>query len=557
MTLDVEQIKELILNPANADMITRARKYADKLNMHINGIGLDDYIKQINNYENADQYELRQRYKRSNKAMFKNILQPLTKVYHTRGGAKYYNLPESREKQFKEILNSLSGKTIQQWIEKIWGKKKLTDPTGIIFIEISEDGMNAYPTYKSIHSIYDIQFTDTKPEYVIYEPDVRIDNNGEEDITVEIFRVVDDAYDYIFEKKNEVVTLIEEQSFPNFFEVVPAKRVSSETDENYGHGLSFIDASVEIANECIDDNSIKNIFKKMHGFPAYWEYERACLHCGGDKFVDGKKCPVCNGTGVRHKKDVSDITTVPVAEGGDPANPTPPAGYVSPDLEAWQQMNDELDYLAKAIHYTLWGTHAIENKAGETATGRFLDVEPVYSNLSLMANEAESMEMFITDLMGYFYFGNTYQGATIIYGRRYQLESPDEILSKLGKMKTDNIPENITRNKYMEYLQSEYANDSYEMTKQIKLFNLDPYPLYTAAEMSTMNLMQEEIFRNLYYIDWSNTVNDNDLLFIDIETLKTQRDEYIKTKLEIINLKQQENAKVQGNSNPAFTKSER
>ena len=544
MILEVEQIKELILEPANADMIDYARRYAKKLNMHINGIGLDDYIKQINNYENKEQYELRQLYKRSNKALFKNILQPLVKVFHTRGGAKYYNLPENSEKQFKEILSNIKGKSIQQWVEKTWGRKKLTDPTGLIFVEISKDGTDTYPTYKSIHSIYDMQLTGTKPEYVIFEPEeTTIKDDDEKDIIIERYRVVDDAWDYIFEKRNEEITLIEDETFPNFYEIVPAVLISAEIDENYGNGMSFIDASLEIANEVVDDNSIKNIFKKMHGFPSYWEYERKCLACHGDGKIKGENCPICGGDGIRRKKDVSDITTVVLDDEGK-ANPVPPAGYVSPDLETWKQMNDELDYLGKAIHYVTWGTHAIENATGETATGRYLDIDPVHTNLNLVANEAENIEKFITDLMGLFYFGNAYQGSTIIYSRRYQLESPDEILAKLAKMKTENIPENIIRNKYKEYLQAEYSNDPYEMSKQIKLFNLAIYPLYTAKELSGMNIPQEEIFRKLYFTDWTNSINDNDLLFEKEKALINKRDEYINTKISSINLKPQENAEV-------------
>ena len=372
-----------------------------------------------------------------------------------------------------------------------------------------------------------MQLTGTKPEYVIFEPEkITVKDDDEKDIIIERYRVVDDAWDYIFEKRNEEITLIEDETFPNFYEMVPAVLISAEIDENYGNGMSFIDASLEIANETVDDNSIKNIFKKMHGFPSYWEYERKCLACHGDGKIKGENCPICGGDGIRHKKDVSDITTVVLDDEGK-ANPVPPAGYVSPDLETWKQMNDELDYLGKAIHYVTWGTHAIENATGETATGRFLDIDPVHTNLNLVANEAENIEKFITDLMGLFYFGNAYQGSTIIYSRRYQLESPDEILAKLAKMKTENIPENIIRNKYKEYLQAEYSNDPYEMSKQIKLFNLAIYPLYTAKELSGMNIPQEEIFRKLYFTDWTNSINDNDLLFEKEKALINKRDEYI------------------------------
>jgi len=543
MTLELDQIKTYILDSFNKELISKAREHHRKVNMHVNGVGLDAWLKQIKTYENDQQYLLRKQYKRSNKALYSNLLRPLDKVFHTRGGAKYYNLSENQEKEFKQILSSLpNGFSVEKFCETIWKQKKITDPSGIIFIEISVDGESSYPSYKSITSILDYQFNNTSIEYVIFEPEEVLVG----DKTFEKIRVVDDAFDYMFRKEEDEITLIEDETFPNYWGYVPAIIISNEFDEVYGYAKSFIDSSIELADEVVCDNSVKNIFKKTSGFPSYWEYERKCLVCSNSPgYLNGDKCPSCGGDGIRKSKDVSDITVVALNEQGE-SNPTPPSGYVAPDITTWKQMNEEEDYLKQAIHYAQWGTLAfIEDSVQKTATGVTADLMPVHDQLNVFSSEAESIEKFITDTIGRFYYGLGYKGSTIIYGRRYVVESPDQIINKLAEMKQKGVSENIQRNKYKEYLQAEYNNDPYEMTKQIKIFDLDLFPLYTTKDFSDMGL-EKAMIEKLLFGEWIKTIPDNELIFEDKKKLQNDRDIFINEKINKYGTEHQEN--VQGYS---------
>ena len=546
MTFDnVEQIAELIQNPVNSELIKTAREYSDKCSLHVTGKNIDSFFEQIKGYETDDQIALRKDYARSNKYLFDEMLRPLDKIFAARGGAKYYNIggrSDSQEIKFKQILSNVkNGMSIEKWNQKVWMKKRIIDPGGIILTEVSKDGRDCYPTYKSIFSILDYKFNGLKVEYVIFEPTV-IDG-------VKRYRVLDDVMDYIFEEKTSTengttitnINIVPLESFRHGFPSLPAIMIGDMEDENTGIKISFIDQVIELAEEILVDNSVKIIFKFTQGFPAYWEIERVCHQCKGERKVNGQDCPSCGGTGIRQKRDVSDKIIVTMDETGK-AGAIPPAGYVSADVATWVQMNSESEMMSKLLHKAMWGTLAmISEKIYQTATGVVGDLQPVYDRLNVISGEAENIEKFITDIMGDFYFGKSYKGSTIIYGKRFQIESPDQLLEKFGKAKQNNVPSQTVKNIYMEYLQTMYANDTFEMTRQIKMFKLDLFPVYTSVELKGLGFPITEIERKMLCEQWMSLISTDELITKPIETLNEQRDTYIN-----INLKTY--AEVQGNS---------
>ena len=533
---NLEEIVELIENPANKILIKDARIYSDKCHLHVNGKNIDKFFQQIKGYENSDQLKLRQDYARSNKYIFEEMLRPLDKIYAARGGAKYYNIggsDYSDETKFKQILSNVkNGMSLEKWNQKIWLKKRITDPNGIIMIEVSENGRDCYPTYKSIFSIKDYKFNGLKVEYIIFEPELLKDG-------VNRYRVVDDVMDYIIVDSGEIVnsttvksySIVEDESFRHGFSGVPAIMISDTEDEVTGIKTSFIDNVIELAEEILVDNSVKIIFKFTQGFPAYWEIERVCPQCKGEKNVSGEECPSCHGIGIRQKRDVSDKIIITMDETGK-AGAIPPAGYVSADTDTWSQMNAEGEMMTKLLHKSMWGTMALTSeKVYEKATGVLSDLQPAYDRLNVVSNEAENMEKFQTDLMGTFYFRNAYKGCTIIYGKRFQIESPDQLLKKLTEAKQGQIPAQTVTNMYMEYLQTMYSNDLYEMSRQIKIFKLDVYPLYTSMEIKELGLSVIDVYRKILFDQWVNLLSIDEIFFTPIEELISKRDSFIKSKI--------------------------
>ncbi len=104
-------------------------------------------------------------------------------------------------------------------------------------------------------------------------------------------------------------------------------------------------------------------------------------------------------------------------------------------------------------------------------------------------------------------------------------------LEKLTKAKQGQVPWNMVKNIYLELIQAQYSNDVMELTRQYKLFRLDPYPIYTSQELKNLGFNEEIIYRKIFYEQWTNILSVNDLFFKPIEELMKDRDIFINEKI--------------------------
>ena len=141
--------------------IAWARSYNDKLMLHVHGVGLEQALEQINNYENDAQKAARDKFAISNKFITDRLLRPTDNVFSAKGGHRKYHFNAEQENHEQEFVTKLidvySGYNLSQYIHRVWFDKYIVDPNGLLFMEVSEDGKEIYPTYKSIYSIRNLQ----------------------------------------------------------------------------------------------------------------------------------------------------------------------------------------------------------------------------------------------------------------------------------------------------------------------------------------------------------------------------------------------------------------
>jgi hypothetical protein len=478
---------------------------------------MDEYIAYINSFENQDQYRIRKRYARSNKDLFDRVLRPIDNVFSAKGGSTYFDMPEEQSLKLRGILmNVENGLSIRKWVEEYWLKAYVVDPMGLIFIEVGNN--EAYPTYKCSSSIIDYQLNGRKLDYVVFStPDK------------DVYRVVDGDLDRMVSVKGEDVTILD--SYPNHFGYVPAILCSD--IPTFGTSLyqSPIASVIQVADEYLRDCSVKSVYKLLHGFPKSWAYASVCDKCEGQGLIKGQECPSCKGTGYRLKWDVADVKMIPPPSSKeDPVIAPNVGGYITPDLEAWGKMTEELELLENAIFYTLWGTRQRDEADNETATGRFIDVQPVNSRLSKISETAESIERFITDALGMFYFPNMYKGSSIHYGRRYLIEGPDVIWEKYERARDKGAPTSVLDSLLKEYVQARYQANSLELAVQLKKIKLEPFVHCTVEQVQTMSIVQEDYLKKAYLSDFFDSLEPNEILSKSIQQLDSKLAQYVKLK---------------------------
>ena len=502
--------------------------------MHITGLNLDHYLSRIDYFEKKELLELRQQYSPGNKDFFGRLHRPIDKIWMARGGSVNYYLADNSKEKLKAMLGNVKdGYTVRKWIETFWLKPAHYDPMGMVFMEVGNAA--TWPVYRSCHDVFDYPPPKgRKFDYIVFNADDRItaeksDPNKAND---NYYRVVDDKNDYLVNWDGEQATIVKDKSFVNYFGEVPAISNGNIYDPVSKSYVSPDHEIIDIADQHLRDRSVLTMFKLHHGFPIKWLFASDCPTCNGSRKVSGRTCPSCAGTGRKSKYDVSETITAPFPRQGDPVV-TEYAGYITPPVESWNKMDDTINELYRVAHYALWGTNQMEDSESAqpaTATGRFIDAQPVNDKLNAYSDAAEFVEAWITDKVGKFNF-KSYKGCEIIYGRRFLIETPDEVATKFREAKKGNSPYLALRYLYMQWLQSEFQSDSVELGRQIKLFQLDYWPLLTMAEAKTIIDDPDDMLRKLYFPQWVESLHTNDLITKTLETLRGLRDAYLDKKI--------------------------
>lgn len=533
MILKEADIKKILLERPNKKLIDEASKYTRKLMMHMTGVGLKEYIQRIDHFERPGAQEIRLKYTASNKDLFSRIHRPIDKVFNARGGSSYYNLPEAQTKKFRQILSNVEyGYSIRKWMEAFWRPAYHYDPMGMIFIEIDQNG-EAYPTYKSIIDVYDYQPNGRQLDYIIFKTDQKIERvrNGKK-VQRPVYRIVDDAFDYLVEWDGVNYRTIQKETFANFFGQVPAIIISDIFDPLRGFYISPDDDIIEKADEFLREGSVKSIFKNYFGFPQAWRYSSDCPTCQGEGIFEGRKCPDCHGQRVNSKREPWEAIEVPIPESNDHKLAPDLAGYVSPDIEGWGKMTEELQLLEDIMDRTYWGTQRVEeDKKNETATGRFVDVQPVNERLNKFSDAAEYVEDYVTDLLGQFYFGKGYKGASINYGRRFLIETPDEIWLKYQNARKSGAPNSVLDNLLIDFYQTKYQSDSVEMQRYLKLMRVEPFVHLTAIDLNAITIPKLDYLKKLYFNEWLAITPDSDILLKPVAALQESLTQYVTPKM--------------------------
>lgn len=551
MILSFNEIKDILLNNPAKKTLVEARNYASKMRRHLYGENLSSHIAKIDGYENKTLHDLRVKYIRNNKDIFSRLKRPVDKVFSAKGGSVYYNLPDSADKRARQLSSDIvKGYSIKQWNENYWKPHFIDDPNGIIFMEILPaqqvqlyrriNKSYVYPTYRSSEDIYDYFINGSNLEYVVfYVSKVEKKKAGFDEALI-IYRVVDDSKDYWIKVDGEQITIIDDQTFPNYFMKVPGMLNSDIIDPNNDNiRLSLFDEVMELAEDFLITGSIKKTHSFQHGFPKYWEYADFCNTCKGTTFHEGETCKTCNGSGKAHMSKVSDVKLLDYPENKETPVVAPDvAGYISPDKSFWEMSNTDLQLLERLMHLTLWGSDSTpktqgmsQDKEGQkTATEIVGELKPQADRLHAITEQAEKRHKFILDMAVQIQISQSYQGSTVNYGKRYMLESPDVIFEKYSKARKDGAAASVLDDLLIEYYESKYDSDPVKLAIQMKLMRVEPFIHKTAEQVKTLAPDENDYKTKLYFSEWVQTMNEAQLLVTDAVGLRELLAQYVSAK---------------------------
>lgn len=551
MILDDELLKRVIKSDPSIALLAEAQKDASLLNAHITGAGLSTIIRSDEYFEDDQKKNLRQKYARSNRDLFARIHRPIDKVFTAKGGSTIYNLPEAQEKRLAAYLATIrNGMSLRKWIKSIALPAYQIDPNAVIFMEL--DAMRQpYPTYRSTSDIFRYKTNGRKLEYIIFKlgtDDVRVAgrNMGVPDTaldsifaklpslnrTPKFLRVVDDVSDKILRLDgDEQYVEIPELTLPNYWMYVPGLIVSDLVKYNSQCFQSPDADIVELANDFLTDCSVFNIWKKLHGFPKAWRTKTACSTCMGSGLVRGVQCPDCSGTGSKKKATVRDELIVPIPDDGK--MPTAFGGYITPDIEGWKLMRDEMTSLEDMMFMTSWGTimkRPTDKAQPETATSEFINAQAINERLPDFSSWGESIETFVITACGQIMFNQNYQGPSVNWGNRFIIEGPDVLWNKYADARAEGAPQAALDGLLRDYYESRYEGSPMDLGKALKLMKVEPWTHLTIDQVQASSALQVDKIAKTYFSEWVSTKTDMEILSSDEQELRDELTAYAEDK---------------------------
>ena len=533
----IEIIKEHQSISVKAQLL---RDQTKELYALINGDSFsEELVKRIEHIEGEKKAIARKKYSRDVQDLFERLFQPIENIFYATGGNKVYDIADKniKKKFLKQIDNIKDSNTLSHWIQNVGIKLAHLDPNGLMFMEYTTSPREEiYPTYKSI---YDIRYYESRGqllEYVLFEPEDDKENKG-----IKYWRFVDDVMDRVFIQDSDVFTLDKDHSFKHPFTEVPALINSNLVKIGGDYRISPINVILGLVKEYARDQSIKTIYKFLQGFPIHWRYVTECEECKGVGHTEKGTCGSCDGRGYLQKSDVTDMVTLPVpVEGQQTLDRI--GGFESPDLETWNQYNQEQQTLERIAIITFWGTplNSLETFGGrKTTTEVLFNKQPIENRLNKYADYCEFLEWKMSDWILRFIdrqYDKNEQKITINYGRNYVIEPSDTILARYEEAKGKQENDVILDNLFKQYLQATYRTNPIELSENILKSEVEPY-LHQSLKDVLDVFGQEEAQRKVLFSKWWSTLKRSDLIK-GKEQLIAQYDMWFEQNKKVIEIKE-------------------
>lgn len=558
MILTDQQVIEFIESPANSEALEKASELQDVHKVHVNGKGYKEYIRQILGYENTEQYAQKKELSECITIFLtKIIIDQQSRWQNIKDTKKYYTFAKSarKEKEFNSILSQVwKNESIDYFINEFVKDALYTEFNGFVIGELPQivgkgkntieikDGiiqplqegkLKPYLIFRPIETIIDFVSKGNKVEYIIIdwgEEERNIPNPEKgSNTTVQLYRVIDDVSDKIFEK--EKGTIILSKKYPpikNTLNYVPAVQISIFRDDVLIDEIktSPIRQTIPLLKTYLTNWSEHVITCILHSHPIYYQIGQQCRYkdkdgeCEDGKInytINGKPaiktCPECKGLGGAIHKDASIALILPQIDSeGKPYNVDNVAGYVEPPVETMKQQIAELRWLEENILLSGTGMNKMaETQIEKTATEAMLNWKPLEKIISDILDNIEYLETAITDIIGKLYYGKVYESCQISYSRNLNLRDENTVLIEIEQAKKAGASSSYVKTLHDELIYSRYQHNPIDLERNLILAELEPFIGYTPEEMQKYcsewidpNQIKMKIYFNDYIIRFEN-----------------------------------------------------
>lgn len=530
MVLSTKQIIELIKLPKNP-VVNDNIQLQDDHKVHIQGAGFESVLRQIIGYENVEQFKQKKLLtKPFTRPIFKKIINSQSRWKTALGTTRYYKFAKNSDKlgiEFaKDVLSQVwKGDSIETLVKKFQYKAIYEEFNGYYVVEtpakkevdgktyIVKDGieyestgaekLKPYIVFKSASEVYTFKQNGSKVEFIVFDYG-KIKRNG---LDIQLYRVIDDRYDYIVEKTgNEIIQI---STDPNYKTIehksgqcpVVSVTTINKTLTNDQTRTSPVDDIISLLDYYLHQFAEHLVTEILHAHPNFYQVGTKCMERSGDGVgkCDGGRiqyqkdgvdidveCHNCKGTGHNIKKDASTTIILPAKDAeGNAFSITNVAGYVAPPIDALKYQESAIDWMENKILDAALGINNVSttDKLEKTATETMVNLKPLEDIISEIIDIIEGVEIRLTDIIGKMYYGDRYKGCEILYGRKLSLRDENVLLRELKESKASGTSYNHLKALNEELSYSRFIRSEYDLQRSVILNELEPLIGFTFDEI--------------------------------------------------------------------------
>ncbi|MFA5196774.1 MAG: hypothetical protein WC401_13330, partial [Bacteroidales bacterium] len=138
----------------------------------------------------------------------------------------------------------------------------------------------------------------------------------------------------------------------------------------------------------------------------------------------------------------------------------------------------------------------------------------------------------IADFLGHYHFPLTFKQAFIQYGRRYLIETPDQIWEKYINAKKLDAPVSSLDILLFQYLESEYRENETMFIVEHKKAQLEPFVHWSISIVrESETIPDEDKQKKEFFGEWIRTKTVEELYTATLEELRKELSDYCKEKI--------------------------
>lgn len=354
---------------------------------------------------------------------------------------------------------------------------KLEDPNGVIALWIENYEQPDTELREATGKIYncDQVITYEKDHVILMSDEKSVVKYYNKDAQIGfVFYVYDDTYIYQIRQTGNFSDYEFEINvyFVHGLGYMPVQKLKGVEVEK-GLYQSHVYDAVPPLNDILFDNSTLQASKISHAYPIKWEVaddcdNPSCVNGYVKEYDDSQHehlatCPICKGSGKSGHNPLGVYTIKRINQGQDADSqiPTPPAGFIAMDSAILEFLRSEIDRnCSKSFSFLGVDISTTNAKGSDTALGKIIDREDLFSALLDFSNEIWDLLEFTIDFCGKVRYGvNTFVMPTIKKPTNFTIRTEEDITKEYKEASENNLPDAIKSSMLDQYQNVRFGSD--------------------------------------------------------------------------------------------------